>query len=136
MSRSLIVLLVPVLVSAGLLGCPVGPSVGKYPPAHTPFGAQATLTVGRNTLIAELLDVRDSALVVLHERQIMLVPYNAIRKGTFAGLSVKITAEHPPTAEDRESLRVVSRFPQGMTLGLERRLLAAYGQNSIVVTTQ
>src|SRR5919199_457180 len=89
------------LVSVGLLGCRVGTSAEKYPPARTPLGVEATLVLTQQTFSAELLAVRDSELVVLHGKQVTLVPYSAIRRGTFAHQSVTITGQSPPAATNR-----------------------------------
>ena len=124
------------LISVGLLGCRVGQSAEKYPPAKTPLGVEATLVLIHQMFSAELLAVRDSEIVVLHGKQVTLVPYSAIRRGTFAHQSVTITGQHPPTVASLARLRLLSRFPQGISPELERRLLAAYGQDSIIVAAQ
>lgn len=120
--------------AALVAGCHVGPAVEKYEPAHSPVGARSTLTVGETTYYGELLAANDSALVFLQAySHVDLVPYPAIRSGTFNDLSVSLDGGKAPSAEDERLLRMASRFPQGISPELERRLLAAYHQSAMIV---
>jgi hypothetical protein len=120
-----------------IAGCFVGPSVESYAVSGTPYGAQVTIAVEGKRFDAELLAVRDSALLVLREREILLIPFQTITDATFArtaaGYAVTLSNGRPPTAEQAERLRLQSRYPQGVSPELERRLLTAYGQPAILV---
>jgi hypothetical protein len=136
-----------VLAAAVMAGCHVGPTTGAYGVARTASGAGVSLVVqgehveGEHVegehVDGELLAVRDSSLLVLRSRQVLLVPYWTIISARFtntgSGLGVNLADGRAPTAEQAERLRLVSRFPQGVSPELEQRLLAAYGQSALIV---
>ena len=118
---------VPLLVAAG--ACFTGPSVHTFAPARAPAGIAADLRLAQKTRIqGELLEVQDSALLVLQgNARVIIVPIARIRYGYFAKRGMLI-ASGQIDAKDREQLRLVSRFPAGLTAELRARLLSAYGQ--------
>jgi hypothetical protein len=124
--------LLAAIISLGS-ACVFGPHVGSFGPANSPSGVATTLRVRPNTVTAELLEVRDSGLVVLNGRTVTFVPYHAIDVGTFKQRGVVLMDGKSPSKDERNELRLVSRFPQGLTPETERRLLDAYRQSSIVV---
>ena len=124
----------PWLVSMMLLaGCSVGTTVKNYAPAKGPAGAQVRLELkGPRQLAGELLAVEDSSLLVLSAGQFIRVPLRLIQSGTAPKLSF-IGADLK--REDRERLRLISRYPQGVSAELESRLLKAYGQTAVQETS-
>jgi hypothetical protein len=115
-------------------GCTVGPRVENVGLAREPRGASVTLQVGNRTFTGELLEVQDTALLVLSNAQaVTLVPYRLLSKGEAEGRWRVQRGGRPPTAAQRENLRRVSRFPQGIDAELRRALLAAYGQAEVEV---
>jgi len=99
-------------------------------------------------MIGELLEVRDEGMVVLTssatrtggrssdrtpERLLRLVPFRSISRARFHQLGDRfdIVNGHPPTAEVRERLRLVSRFPYGIPPAVEAELLRATGQTTL-----
>jgi hypothetical protein len=123
MRRSLVV---PVLLAA-LGACYHGPSARTFAPAQWPDGIEADLRLKGARVRGELLEVQDSALLVLRDSQIVLVPIRAIRTGDFHQRGVLI--DHGRISEpELHRLRLVSRFPSGLTPELRARLLATYGQ--------
>ena len=118
---------VPLLMTVG--SCFTGPSVKSFAPAQSPRGIAADLRLERRTRIqGELLEVQDTALLVLRDNaRVMIVPLRVIGAGAFRKRGILIASGHmAPKA--RERLRLVSRFPAGLTPELRARLFAAYGQ--------
>lgn len=124
-------LAVIVLTMAG--GCHVGPSVATYPPATTPFGAVGKFKVGKTSFDAELLAVRDSALVLLRDREVIVVRFADLASSSFRHVDVSVSRTQRPSSEELAQLRILSRFPQGLSAELEKELLERYGQAALVV---
>ncbi len=117
------------------LGCHFGTRVERFPPAQGPAGVTAVLERKRPAapILGELLALTDSALYVLRDgRRVTLVPFRVIRQGTFErmGDAAVVYEGRTPDAEILHRLRLVSRFPAGLTPDLLARLLAAYGQTA------
>lgn len=127
-----------VLVLASVqIGCSVGPRVDTFAPALQPAGVEATLQLDTvASLKGELLEVQETAVLILNEKEITLVPYSEIRTGTFRQTSVAIRNGTAPTMIERESLRLLSRFPHGVDPSLLAALLAAYEQKILTVWTR
>ncbi len=118
------------LVFLGITGCNVGPRVADFQPAQGPAGARVTLDVGPSmTVTGELLAVEDTALIVLTSGQgVFVVPYTAIREGRVSQRGATIFRGRAPADRTRQRLRLVSRFPQGISPELMEALLAAHGR--------
>ena len=107
--------------------------------ATTPRGAAVVIELGRQSVRGELLAVGDSGLYVIREGpatsaagQLVLVRYGAMRRvaETAFGNSWH-TDGAAPDAAIREKLRLVSRFPQGLSPELARRLLDLARQSAM-----
>ena len=81
-----------------------------------------------------MLEVQDTALLVLSAERLVLVPYDQVRSAQFGemGSNTTISNQVAPNIAVREKLRLVSRFPQGVTAELLEELLAAYGQDQVI----
>ncbi|HET7711791.1 MAG TPA: hypothetical protein VFL80_07665 [Thermoanaerobaculia bacterium] len=122
------------LLALALTGCALGPKVDSFAPARSAAGIEASLALdGGASAKGELLAVEETALVLLNQKVVTRVPYSSIRSGTFPQSGVAITNGRFQNAESREKLRLLSRFPQGLTPPLLASLLAAYGQEAIAV---
>jgi hypothetical protein len=123
------------ILLAGAVACSVGPRPEKIQPAREPAGATIGLQLrgGRSKLLVtgELLAVQDSGLLVRDTTRIVLVPNRAIRTGTLLVPGIGLTFSGRPSGATRERLRLVSRYPAGVPADLLRRLLAAYGHDSL-----
>ncbi|HYW32140.1 MAG TPA: hypothetical protein VE869_11580 [Gemmatimonas sp.] len=115
-----------------LAGCRLGPQPGKFRPATQTTGISATATTPSQTVTGELLELRDSALVVLGA-QLMLVPVRLIDSATFSDTRVRMYKGFPLTFPQREQLRLLSRYPYGMPEGVQAKLLTSRSQAAIVV---
>ena len=109
-----------------------GPGPDSYPPAHSAAGVSAYLDLGTSRLDGELLEARDTALVILTRDHVMLVPFSTIDSGTFAHSSVAIGHGRKPFWNDFESIRLLSRYPQGIPPEALRRILADKRQDVLV----
>ena len=110
-------------------GCSVGTSARSYAPAKGPAGAILELRFTDQTrMTAELLAVEDSAFLLLHDAQVTRVPLSQVQSGR----GPKVSFSEELGARTRERLRLISRYPQGVSPELEGRLLQAYGQAAVV----
>ena len=117
------------------LGCNVGGRVDRFAPAKRPAGVAVALALrGGRRAQGELLAVQDTALVVLAQDTVTLVPYSAVVTGQFSQIGELLAT--PPAPDFATRLRLVSRFPQGLTPDLLARLLAAHGQSALKVVTR
>lgn len=136
--------LAPPLLSLGVLvfvGCNVGPTADVLAPFRTGQGIDVTLsmrgTAGRTNggFRAEVLEVRREALLVnspRHPESIALVSYRAIGGATFDGLErLNFGSGRPPSPAQQEELRLLSRYPQGVSDELLQKLLLAYHQDEL-----
>lgn len=124
------------VICAALLfaaACYWGPSLKTFEPAYGPDGIGAQLQLRDTTIAGELLEVQDTAFIVLSDsRTVVLVPIAAIRSGTFDQRGV-LLARGAASRRALAELRNLSRFPSGMSPEIRARLLAAYGQTVIQV---
>jgi hypothetical protein len=114
------------------LSCTFGQSVLKYEPAHSPRGVTARITTASDRpLVGELIEVRDAGLVVGNEAVIALVPYAVVKRAAFVQTRLSLEAGQAPDRSTREKLRLLSRFPQGLSPALLQELLEAHGQSEL-----
>jgi hypothetical protein len=136
-----------------LTACSHGMTAAKYQPALGPRGVTLVLTVGQRLLSGELIEVRETGLVILVGGSVMpsalsvpaggassqapaqgslqFVAYGEIRSSRTVdqtGSSPAIMDQRAPDPDVREHLRLLSRFPQGLTAELLQLLLTAHGQ--------
>jgi hypothetical protein len=119
-----------VLTALALLNaCSVGTTGRNYAPAKGPEGVTVSLQLtGKRIMTGELLTVEQGSLLVLADRKLIRVALPAIQVGraskvSFTGATLR--------DEGRERLRLISRFPAGVSPDLEGRLLEAYGQTLV-----
>lgn len=126
----------PTAVCAAILlatACYHGPSLRTFQPANSPDGIDADLRLRKTHVRGELLEVQDSALIVLTDSQtIVMVPVDSIRSGVF-GERGALIGGGGNLARELAQLRLLSRFPAGLTPEIRARLLAAYGQTEVRV---
>ena len=130
-------LTVTLAVAVVLTACAVGPKVKNFVPAQKPSGVETSLKLdGGGSVTGELLAVEETALVILSGNNVTRVAYESIDSGTFPQTAIRIGGHQLPRADARERLRLLSRFPQGLTPTLLSSLLAAYRQANIAVLPQ
>jgi hypothetical protein len=114
-------------------GCTFGPTARTYRPAQTPQGVNMRVQTEQGKLSGELIEVRDAGIIVLVDQKLRLLPYTAILSSEVDQTSSRnsIAKQTVPKAEVQAYLRLLSRFPQGLTPELMRQLLDAYGQTEL-----
>lgn len=127
--------LVALLVASAALGaCHFGRRAENFVPAFAPEGATASLKLTDSTLIVELLAVEDSGLVVTNGSHVAFAPYRAISEiGVATFGDVYRTGGNFPDADTHKSLRLVSRFPQGISREILSALLSVHAQRTMEV---
>ena len=122
-------------------GCASGPSAERLVPATSPAGARVDMYLGHRAsgadhILVELLEVRDTAVVVLgSDRRVWLFGYGAIFRARCPELpgGLEFGRGVPPPLALRDRLRLVSRFPGGLNPQVLEQLLHGYGQTALEV---
>jgi hypothetical protein len=125
-------LLVALALAGALAGCMIGPAGRSLAPAQSANGALVTVTAASGDVAGELLAVQPEGMVLLGAR-VLLVPFAAVREPARVARLVRLEPNVPPTARDRDRLRMLSRFPQGIPPDYLARLLREAGQNDLIV---
>lgn len=126
-----------IALCATMLGCHFGQRIEDFDVAHQPGGATAEVRQASGTIISgELLAVSDSNIIMLWSGAVTGVPYARTRSMSFEILHIRLEHGERPSPDQLERLRLVSRFPQGVTPELRPRLLATYHQNAIMSVNQ
>lgn len=104
----------------------------RYPPANRASGTIAHIIAERETIRGELLEVRDSALLVLTADRLVLV-----RDRGMSSLQFNDMKRREPLSilslEERERLRLLSRFPQGIPAAALATILEHHRQTAPTV---
>jgi hypothetical protein len=131
-----------ITIAAALLtlpACTLGSRPATFGPARSPQGIETRITLRAPrhtaaTITGELLSVTDSGLLVLSaDRRLLHAHWPALRYATFRQIGVRLNDGRPPDMRARERLRLVSRFPQGMSPELTARLLESLGRERVEV---
>ena len=98
-----------------------------------------TITTEQRTFPGELIEVRDNGLVILSrpDGKLLFVPYEATRASTIEQTDQRYEIKNgrQPPQDVCEHLRLISRFPQGLTPELLQQLLAMYQQTELALPT-
>ena len=121
------------LLLAAAAGCYVGPGPDGYAPAQQGTGAMAQLWLDRrDEQDVELLAVPDdSTLVFRSGSSIFRLRTRRLRMLRSATAGIELYRRDRLSADEATRLRLLSRFPQGLTPEIERALLAAHGLPAI-----
>lgn len=147
------------LLSLAIAGCHVGPRIENFEQARRPEGITVRIETRGDIaerVEGELLEVREGGLLLITREaqegggvkgQLVLVPYTAMAIVRAEKLRLNVLEEKyngsdddssPDISpkrrkQDREKLRLLSRFPQGLSRPLLDELLAAEGQTTVDV---
>jgi hypothetical protein len=146
------------LLPLAICGCHFGVQIKEFEPAQAPEGVEIKLvlqpnTVQGNRIAGELLEVRDDGLLLnvamggKDSSRVVFAPYAVIISGDVAQvgreiikrLKVLSTSSRRESKRDervRNRVRLVSRFPQGVSPELMTTLLSAQGQEAVDVLSQ
>ena len=145
------------LLCFAIAGCQVGPRIDKFEQARRPEGIATRIELGSGftkggRLEGELLEVRDQGLLLnaretrensVSVRRLVFVPYTAMEDVDFDQLNLRVVTQYnemtedywPHSVKDREKIRLLSRFPQGLSAPLLDQLLEAAGQTAVEVVS-
>ena len=84
------------------------------------------------TTAGELLEVRDTALVLLVDNRVVLIPNTSIANAGFQGGDLK-THSVTPSEFLSGNLRLLSRYPSGISPAVMAALLSASGMSQPTV---
>lgn len=113
------------------MGCATGPAFVHFPPAVTGHGVEGDLHLAQGHVVGELLEPSDSAYVLINDEGVLLVPFVAVRKASFT--DVGNVGMGAPDQVMANRLRLVSRFPQGLSPHILDGLLADNHQSALRV---
>ena len=117
-------LLATVLVA--LVACMTGPSAKEFRPVREARGVAIMVEGATAKVRGELLEVRDEHLVIWDGCAVKLAPFALIRDSGFTGIEPKWVAGIP-TPEQRQELRLLSRFPNGTSASVIAELSRCSG---------
>jgi hypothetical protein len=111
----------------------IGKGAEAFPVATSPAGVAAGVSVqSGGMIVGELLEVRDTALVLLRGTEVMLVPNALIVNVRFQGGNLR-----PQSLTPNEfvggGLRLLARYPSGISPAVMAALLAASGRSEPTV---
>ena len=114
-------------------GCSFGLTARKYRPAQYPKGVIMRVDTTQGKHSGELIEVRDAGIVVLVDQKLRLLPYTVIlsSKVDQTASRYSISKRTVPKPDVQAHLRLLSRFPQGLTPELMQQLLDALGQTEL-----
>lgn len=126
-------------------GCSYGMKVSTFVPAAGPRGVICRVSLDSTRMEAELIEVRDTGLVVLmnpnaapsssvdavNAPRLRLLPYGSIHSARFEQTNLSVGGGSVPAPKTLRRLRLLSRFPQGIAPDLLESLLRAYGQTQV-----
>lgn len=118
--------------------CMTGPSAETFPLVTHAKGVQLIVSGKKAAVRGELLEVRENELLVLEDLKkkkgsgsnaclVTLVPFRQVRHTAFKGTRPRWD-RGMPTADEREELRLLSRFPTGVTPPIMAELLSCSGR--------
>lgn len=147
------------LLCLAITGCQMGPQIDEFEQARRPEGITASIELRRGItedgrVEGELLEVRDDGLLLntredreggVVKNHLVFVPYAAMEAVGIDELNLNVLTETKHTwiegdaaptwkpERDRAKLRLLGRFPQGLSPPLLEALLAAEGQTGVEV---
>jgi hypothetical protein len=120
------------LALTALLGCSIGGSVAGWKPATQAAGTAIELDLGGNHRVkGELIALDSAGFLVLEPTRLVRVDPAELRGGS----GYKTNFDAPLSAQTRDRLRLMSRYPQGVSPEVEEALLQAYGWSRVEVET-
>ena len=127
--------LVVAVIALGIGGCHAGLSAERFIETSGPEGIQVNMELGHGRLRGELLEVQDSALLVLrlNAEQVVSVPLREIRAAVYRNRGLFIRRGAFVDEATAAEARLLSRYPAGLTPALRAALLASYGQTQPAV---
>lgn len=130
-------------LALGLLGmaCSIGPRASQHPLTAGAAGVSIAVELTaldsnhqHRSVSGELLAVTDTGLWILANTRPTWVRFSVVSRAVFPESGDDdFWGPNPPSQKAHERLRLESRFPQGMTPDLIRRLAGVYGDSTATV---
>jgi len=135
-----------ILALSLLAGCQVGPMIHEIDESKSPFGASVRIEVSQagtsraRQYEGELIETKDDGLVIALRTaggapsRVTFVPWSRIHlvKATeLPGFQARGAGNPSPRSASIEKMRLISRFPQGLSPALMEQLLAGYDQATV-----
>lgn len=118
------------LVCVALGACRVGGWSASQ--KANPYGGHAEVTTPDTTLAGELLAVAASGVLLAAPDELVRVPWASISRVRIRERGVDVPLSRaPPSEAQMEDLRLVSRYPFGLTQDQLGALLSSQGQLSV-----
>ena len=124
-------------------GCHIGPQVSEVPALRLPQGATVQVVVKeadsrrRFRYEGELIELNDDGVLFELARDdgknLYIAPWaevDTLKATELEGFFSRSLSRPEQRAEKIGDFRLISRFPQGLSVELRSRLLAAYGQDA------
>lgn len=125
--RAHVQLLLATTLAAGGCVTTTGKGVEEFPVANSPAGAATTVLIRTGMINGELLEVRDTALVLRRGIEVLLIPNASITNVRFQGFDLR-THTRTPDELRRSDFRLLSRYPYGISPAVMAALLSASGK--------
>lgn len=120
------------LVLGALSACSIGGAVSGWKPSTQAAGTEIELDLGElHSVKGELITLDSAGFLVLESGRLVLVDPVVVKGGSAYKTNFGSQLSH----DDRERLRLMSRYPQGVSPEVERGLLEAYGFSQVEVVT-
>ena len=117
---------------AALVACSIGGAVSGWKPSSQAAGTDIELNLGALRAVkGELITLDSAGFLVLESGRLVRVDPVVVKSGS----AYKTNFDGPLSNDTRERLRLMSRYPQGVSAEVERGLLEAYGFNRVEVET-
>jgi hypothetical protein len=111
----------------------IGKGAEAFPVANSPAGVAASVSIrSGGMIVGELLEVRDTALVLLRGTEVVLVPNALIINVRFQGGNLRTQSLTPEDFAAR-GLRLLSRYPSGISPQVMAALLSGSGRSDPTV---
>jgi hypothetical protein len=123
------------VLALAVTGCVFGANAAVVPFSRTPAGATVTILTDKGKYTAELVEVRDSGVVLRQPALLLIAPFSTMRRlrADHLGSTYSAIVNGGLTPTMRERFRLVSHYPQGMTPEIEKVMLAQVKQTQLVV---
>src|SRR5215210_783307 len=125
-----------VLLLGSLLmaACSYGTRIADFRPAYLPNGVNVRVNTTRGDLNGELIEMRETGFVMLTSayNKLRLIPFAQVRSARFDKVGSLLRDGKTPTSTQHDRLRLLSRFPHGMSPDVLQTLLTTYGQTDLL----
>lgn len=123
---------IPGVFLVALTACSLGGAVSGWRPSTQAAGTEIELDLGNLRKVkGELITLDSAGFLVLESGRLVRVDSLAVKGGS----GYKTGFDSPLSNGARERLRLMSRYPQGVSPEVERGLLEAYGFDRVQVET-